>query len=71
MPGTLSAFSARTGERVARETLTRPGKLFVLALAPGRYLLRATTAGGLAAAPVRVSIPVHRTVRQDVFIDVP
>jgi hypothetical protein len=69
--GTLSAISTRTGKRVARETLTRPGKLFVLTLAPGSYLLRATDAGGLAAAPVRVTIPAHRTVRQDVFIDVP
>ena len=69
--GTLSAMSTRTGERVARETLTRPGRLFVLVLPPGRYLLRATNAGGLAAVPVRVTIPAHRTVRQDVFIDVP
>jgi hypothetical protein len=69
--GTLTATSVRTGRRVARETLTKPGKLFVLALAPGRYVLRATESGGLRAAPVRVTIPAHRTVRQDVFIDVP
>jgi hypothetical protein len=69
--GTLTATSVRTGRRVARETLTKPGKLFVLALAPGRYVLRATESGGLRGAPVRVTIPAHRTVRQDVFIDVP
>jgi hypothetical protein len=69
--GTLTATSVRTGKRAARETLTRSGKLFVLALAPGRYLLRAIDSGGLRSAPVRVTIPAHRTVRQDVFIDVP
>jgi hypothetical protein len=69
--GTLTATSVRTGKRVAREKLTRSGKLFVLALAPGRYLLRAIDSGGLRSAPVRVTIPAHRTVRQDVFIDVP
>ena len=69
--GTLSATSTRTGRIVARETLRRSGKLFVLALAPGRYLLRATESGGLRSAPVRVTIPAHRTVREDVFIDVP
>jgi hypothetical protein len=69
--GTLSATSTRTGKTVARETLRRSGKLFVLALAPGTYTLRATNAGGLVAAPTRVTIPAHRTVRQDVFIDVP
>jgi hypothetical protein len=69
--GTLTATSTRTGKIVARETLRRSGKLFVLALAPGSYTLRATNSSGLAAAPSRVTIPAHRTVRQDVFIDVP
>ena len=69
--GTLTATSTRTGRVVARETLKRPGRLFVLKLAPGAYMVRALSAGGLAGAPARVTIPANRTVRQDVFIDVP
>ncbi len=69
--GTLSAISTRTGRVVARETLRQPGKLFVLKLAAGSYTLRATNSNGLLAAPARVRIPAHRSVRQDVFIDVP
>jgi hypothetical protein len=69
--GTLSATSTRSGRLVARQTLRRAGRLFVLKLPPGTYELRATESGGLVAAPVRVRIPAHRTVRQDVFVDVP
>jgi hypothetical protein len=69
--GTLTATSTQTGRIVARETLRQPGKLFVLKLAAGSYVLRATNSSGLLAAPSRVRIPAHRTVRQDVFIDVP
>jgi hypothetical protein len=69
--GTLSATSTRTGRVVARETLRQPGRLFVLKLAAGSYTLRATNSNGLLAAPSRVLIPAHRSVRQDVFIDVP
>lgn len=69
--GTLSATSTRSGRLVARQTLRRAGRLFVLKLPPGTYELRATESSGLVAAPVRVRIPAHRTVRQDVFVDVP
>ena len=56
--GTLTATSARTGRRVARETLTRPGKLFILALAPGRYVLRAS-----ASRHVDENVLAHGAVR--------
>jgi len=69
--GTLTAVSARTGAVVARRTLHADGRLFVLPLAPGTYLLRATSAGGLRTLPQRVTIPAHHTVRQDVFVAVP
>jgi hypothetical protein len=69
--GTLSAISTQTGRVVARETLHQAGKLFVLKLPPGSYTLRATNSSGLRAAPSRVRIPAHRSVRQDVFVDVP
>ena len=71
LAGTLSATSTRTGRVLARETLRQPGRLFVLRLPAGSYMLRATNSSGLRAAPSRVRIPAHRTVRQDVFIDVP
>jgi hypothetical protein len=69
--GTLTVRGARTGRLVARETLTRPARLFVVALPPGRYTVSATGAGGLRTQPQTVTIPRHTTVRQDVFIDVP
>jgi hypothetical protein len=69
--GTLRVTSARTGGPVAHETLRHAGRLFRLALAPGRYTVSATSAGGLRSSPVVVTIPAHRTVRQDVFVDVP
>lgn len=71
LAGTLRATSTRTGRVVAHETLRRRGKLFVLKLAPGSYTVRALSAAGLPAAPLRVTIPPNRTVRHDVFIDVP
>ena len=40
-------------------------------LAPGTYSVSATTSGGLRTVPVTVTIRSHRTVRQDVFADVP
>ncbi len=69
--GTLTATSTQTGRVAARETLRQAGKLFVLKLAPGSYTLRATNSSGLRAVPSRVRIPAHRSVRQDVFVDVP
>ncbi len=59
------------GASVARETLRRSGRLFVLRLRPGRYEVRATERGGPRTVPQTVTIPAHTTVRQDVFIDVP
>jgi hypothetical protein len=69
--GTLTVHGGRTGRVVARETLRRPGSLFVVPLSPGRYTLSATGASGLRAEPQMVMIPRHTTVRQDVFVDVP
>jgi len=69
--GTLTVTSARTGRVVAQRTLAVAGRLFVIALAPGSYRLRARIAGGLLAVEQSVTIPRQRTVRQDVFVDVP
>jgi len=69
--GTLTVTSARSGRVVARRSLAVAGRLFVIRLAPGSYRLRARTSGGLEAVPQAVTIPSHRTVRQDVFVDVP
>jgi hypothetical protein len=71
--GTLTATSVgTTTERMTvRETLHKNGKLFVLSLVPGTYTLVATDTGGLRVAPQTVTIPQNRTVRQDVFVDVP
>jgi hypothetical protein len=71
--GTLTARRLGGGAAavVVRETLRHPGRLFHLRLAPGRYAVSATAAGGLRTAPQTVTIPAHTTVRQDVFVDVP
>ena len=69
--GTLTVRKADTGRIVASETLARPGRLFRVALPPGRYRISAAEASGLQTLPQTVTIPRHRTVRQDVFIDVP
>jgi hypothetical protein len=69
--GTIRVSSTHTGKLVARQTLRHSGKLFVLKLVPGTYMVRARNSGGVAAAPVRVTVPANRTVRQDLFIDVP
>ena len=69
--GTLTATNVRTGRVAARVTRRRPGRLFVVPLAPGTYSVSATTSGGLRTVPARVTIRSHRTVRQDVFADVP
>ena len=69
--GTLTVTSVRTGRVATTRTLRSAGRLFVVRLAPGTYRVRATTTGGLATVPQTVTIPAHRTVRQDVFVDVP
>jgi len=69
--GTLTVTSARSGLVVARRTLRSSGRLFVIRLAPGAYRLRARTTGGLETVLQMVTIPRQRTVRQDVFVDVP
>jgi len=69
--GTITVRGASSGRIVAAETLRRPGRLFVLPLAPGRYTVTGTSSGGLRTVPQRVTIPRHESVRQDLFIDVP
>jgi hypothetical protein len=71
LAGTLTVYSARTGRRVARETLRSAGHLFAIRLRPGTYRLTAAEPGGLRTRAQTVRIPADRTVRQDVFIDVP
>ncbi len=69
--GTLTVFDARTGARVASETLRADGRLFRISLAPGSYTVRAHERGGLAIGPMTVTIPRGHRVREDAFIDVP
>ena len=69
--GTLAVYDAATGRLVARQTRRHDGRLFRIVLAPGTYTVRATDGGGLRTVPMTVRIPRHRTVRDDVFIDVP
>lgn len=68
--GTVT-LSTRGGRIVARETLGAAGKLFVLAVAPGSYTIRARIAGGVRLAPVSVTVRKGYTVRHDLFEDVP
>lgn len=70
--GTVTVYRAKTGARVASETLHADGRLFTIALAPGTYVVRATErGGGLRIGPLRVTIPPGHRVRDDLFIDVP
>jgi hypothetical protein len=71
LAGTLTVYDAKTGRRVAHETLRHAGQLFTIALHPGSYRVSAVDSGGLRTRPQTVTIPSHRTVRQDVFLDVP
>jgi hypothetical protein len=71
LAGTLSVHDAKTGRRVARETLHSAGHLFTISLHPGTYRVTAAEAGGLRTRPQTVTITSHHTVRQDVFLDVP
>jgi hypothetical protein len=70
LAGTLSVYDARSGRRVARETLHSAGHLFAIALHPGTYRVTATESGGLRTRPATVTITPHHTVRRDVFLDV-
>jgi hypothetical protein len=70
--GTVTVFNAKTGARVASETLRADGHLFRIALAPGTYEVRARErGGGLRIGPLTVTIPRGHRVRDDLFIDVP
>jgi hypothetical protein len=69
--GTLTITSVRTGMVVARRTLRHAGRLFVVRLPAGRYRLSGQITGGALAARQTVTIPAHRTVRDDLFVDVP
>jgi hypothetical protein len=71
LAGTLSVYGARSGRRVAHETLRHDGRLFTIALRPGTYRVTAVDSGGLRTRAQTVTIAAHRTVREDVFIDVP
>ena len=59
------------GRIVARETLGAGGRLFVLAVAPGKYTITAKIAGGVRLQPVPVTVRKGFTVRRDLFEDVP
>ena len=69
--GTVTVYEAKTGARVASETLRADGQLFRIALAPGTYTVRARERGGLRISPLTVRIPPGHRVRDDLFIDVP
>ncbi len=68
--GTVT-LRAASGRVVARQTLRGTGQLFVLHVAAGRYTISARRAGGVTLAPVAVTVRRGRTVRRDVFEDVP
>ncbi|MGD0981063.1 MAG: hypothetical protein ABR946_06230 [Solirubrobacteraceae bacterium] len=68
--GTVT-LRAPTGAIVASQTLRDAGKLFVLHVGPGTYTLGARMGDGLRLLATSVTVREGRTVRQDLFEDVP
>ncbi len=75
-PGTVTVRDPADGSIVATQTVAR-GQLASIPLAPGTYTIQGTfgeaTINGRAAEsfPRTVEIPPGKTVRQDVFLNVP
>ncbi len=69
--GTIVVRAAGTEQTLATRTVAN-GHLAVIALAPGSYSITGTFADALSdgrpiqTLPIHVTIPAHRTVRQDV-----
>jgi hypothetical protein len=71
--GTVTVSAGR--RVVARETLAHAGKLFALRVAPASYTITAENStlggGGGGQLRARVKVASGRTVRRDLFLDVP
>lgn len=74
--GTVTVRDPANGSIVAAQTITR-GHLATIALAPGTYTIQGTFANATINSqpgesfPTTVEIPAGKTIRQDVFLNVP
>jgi hypothetical protein len=74
--GTVTVRDPANGSIVASQTVTR-GHLATIALAPGTYTIQGTFANATIngqpgeSFPTTVEIPAGKTIRQDVFLNVP
>jgi hypothetical protein len=68
--GTIKVMNAQTGKLVARQAV-KDGQLAHIRLPAGSYEVTAHFSGGITTQPVKVRVRAQKTVRQDMFEDVP